>query len=308
MLKRIAFAALLLLVTGTARAQQLPAFSHYMYNLQVINPAFTGIRQVPCFSVLHRSQWVGMPGAPITQSVLAETLLGDNIGAGLSIMNDVAGPARTTAISLDLSYSIKVDRFRKLAFGVKVGGTRNQASLSELAVFDGEDEYFQANLADKFTPNAGAGVVYFDKWYYIGLGVPYLLETAYEGEQPLSYGGLGRLGRHYYVHAGSALENSKGVVFKPTAYLKLTGNTWQLDLTWITEYRTGVYWGGGIRTSEGIRALGGFRFNRRLQVGYAYDFAISNQLPLNHLGSHELMLQYKIMTKLDEFALKPRKI
>ena len=38
MLKRIAFAALLLLVTGTARAQQLPAFSHYMYNLQVINP------------------------------------------------------------------------------------------------------------------------------------------------------------------------------------------------------------------------------------------------------------------------------
>lgn len=61
-------------------------------------------------------------------------------------------------------------------------------------------------------------------------------------------------------------------------------------------------------TGDGIRALGGYRFNRRFQVGYAFDFSISNQLPLGHLGSHELMLQYKIMTKLDEFALKPKKI
>lgn len=301
-------ASLLCTLAGKVRAQQLPAYSNYSYNLQVINPAFTGIRQVPAFSILHRSQWVGLPGAPVTQSVLAETVIGTGVGAGLTVMSDVAGPARTSSFSLDMSYSFRISRYRRLSFGAKIGGTKTVANLTELNLFDAEDQVFQSNLSSGFSPNAGAGFLFMDQWYYIGIGVPYLLETAFRSEQPLSYTSLGRLGRHYYIHVGSALENRRGVVFKPTAFVKVTHNTWQLDLTMVSEFPGGVWCGGGIRTSDGIRALGGYMFNRRFRVGYAYDFSISNQLPLNHLGSHELMLQYKIITKLDEFALKPKKI
>jgi hypothetical protein len=111
-----------------------------------------------------------------------------------------------------------------------------------------------------------------------------------------------------YVHAGAALETSNGVVFKPSAYVKMTAGTFQVDLTWITEWRNGIWAGGGVRSGDGVRAIGGFKFNRRFLVGYAFDFSISNQMALRHYGSHELMLQYKIMTRLDEFALKPKKI
>ena len=308
MLKRSTYILAFSLLASSVWGQQLPAFSHYMNNLQVINPAFTGIRQVPTFSMNHRSQWVGLPGAPITQSFLAETTIGQSVGIGFTVMNDLAGPARTTAVSLDMSYSFKIDRFKKLSFGAKVGGTKTRADLSDLSVFDQADQKFMADMADNFAPNAGAGAVYFDKWYYIGIGIPYLFEPEFRGLEPANQGSLGRLGRHFYLHVGTALENKKGVVIKPTAFLKMTANAWQLDLTCVAELRGGLWAGGGIRTSDGIRALGGYRFNRRFQVGYAFDFSISNQLPLNHFGSHELMLQYKIMTKLDEFALKPKKI
>ena len=61
---------LLILFTGflnRATAQQDPQYTHYMYNLSVVNPAYaTATPEVLNLGGLYRTQWVGAVGAPKT--------------------------------------------------------------------------------------------------------------------------------------------------------------------------------------------------------------------------------------------------
>ncbi|RYF67477.1 MAG: type IX secretion system membrane protein PorP/SprF, partial [Cytophagaceae bacterium] len=61
-------AAFLLMLSFKANAQQDPGFTQYMYNPLVINPGYTGSTGTLEAVLLHRSQWVGIEGAPETQS------------------------------------------------------------------------------------------------------------------------------------------------------------------------------------------------------------------------------------------------
>ena len=45
-------------------AQQDAQFTQYMYNTINVNPAYAGSRGAMSIFALHRSQWVGLDGAP----------------------------------------------------------------------------------------------------------------------------------------------------------------------------------------------------------------------------------------------------
>lgn len=49
-------------------AQQDAQYTQYMYNTMSVNPAYAGSRGVLSITALHRSQWVGLEGAPSTQT------------------------------------------------------------------------------------------------------------------------------------------------------------------------------------------------------------------------------------------------
>ncbi|MEE9349770.1 MAG: type IX secretion system membrane protein PorP/SprF, partial [Flavobacteriaceae bacterium] len=52
----------LILITSTSFAQQDPQYTHYMYNMNVVNPAYAGSRETLSIGVLGRTQWVGIDG------------------------------------------------------------------------------------------------------------------------------------------------------------------------------------------------------------------------------------------------------
>ncbi len=55
---------LILLGSFSASAQQDPQYTQYMYNTEVVNPAYAGSRDALSFGLLYRTQWVGLDGAP----------------------------------------------------------------------------------------------------------------------------------------------------------------------------------------------------------------------------------------------------
>ena len=73
------FGFLLILALGTTSlsAQQDPQYTQYMYNTVAINPAYAGNRGVTSIVGLHRSQWVGLDGAPRTQSLSIHSPIGE---------------------------------------------------------------------------------------------------------------------------------------------------------------------------------------------------------------------------------------
>ena len=92
-------------MSGTAAlAQQDALYTHYMYNTLAVNPGYAGSRDALTLTALGRFQWVGFKGAPMTQTFTAHTpIRGKNIGLGLSMVNDKAGPVNNTSVYVDFA-------------------------------------------------------------------------------------------------------------------------------------------------------------------------------------------------------------
>ena len=104
-------------------AQQDAQYTQYMYNTININPAYAGSRGVMSFFGLHRTQWVGLDGAPVTNAFSMNTPIEfTNLGLGLSFVNDRIGPTSENTISADVSYSVQTSENYKLSIGVKATG------------------------------------------------------------------------------------------------------------------------------------------------------------------------------------------
>ena len=102
-------------------AQQEPQYTQYMLNTQVINPAIVGSRGVATVGLLHRSQWLGLDGAPNTQTIHFNAPLSERLGFGISAVNDEigSGTSKETFFDASFSYSIPVSNSVKLSFGLQ---------------------------------------------------------------------------------------------------------------------------------------------------------------------------------------------
>ncbi|HMR17309.1 MAG TPA: type IX secretion system membrane protein PorP/SprF [Mariniflexile sp.] len=272
-------------------AQQLPQFTQYMYNTISINPAYAGSREALSIVGLHRSQWVGFRGGPITQTLSIHTpLRNDRIGLGLSFIEDDLGPENFTYLYGDFSYSIPTGKTGKLAFGIKGGFTQYSLDpdFREAESFD-PSIY---GIEDRWTPNIGLGVYYSTNRVYFGLSTPRVLNTDKNTEE--GFEALDRLS--YYFTGGVVVDLSNSFKFKPAFLVKATnGAPVSYDLTANFLYNEKFWIGGSYRINEKTAAIGGiadFQVSRQLRVGYAYEKPIS-EIARYTTGTHEILLMYE---------------
>ncbi len=86
---------LVVLFTEILYAQQDAQYTQYMYNTVSVNPAYAGSRGHMSMAVLYRSQWVGLDGAPKTQTFNMHTPLGYRGTRASSSRARYASDART---------------------------------------------------------------------------------------------------------------------------------------------------------------------------------------------------------------------
>ena len=110
---KVVLIGLLGLSFQTLFAQQDPQFTQYMFNTLGVNAAYAGSRGHASATGLIRSQWVGLDGAPRTQTFSIESPVSERVGLGLSIVNDELGPSQETYLDLNFSYSIPTSDRRK---------------------------------------------------------------------------------------------------------------------------------------------------------------------------------------------------
>src|SRR5690606_18224679 len=110
-MRKIYLAAILAFVgLLDASAQQDPHYTQYMYNMNVINPAYAGSKENLAFGLLYRAQWVEIEDAPTTATFSGHSPVGKNVGLGLSVINDRIGPVEETNAYADFSYTLNLDR------------------------------------------------------------------------------------------------------------------------------------------------------------------------------------------------------
>lgn len=290
--------AVLLLSVPAAFSQQLPQFTQYMFNTISINPAYAGSRETLSIVGLHRSQWVGLEGGPETQTLSAHApMRNENMGLGISFINDKLGYENFAYLYADYSYTIKTSEKTKLAFGIKGGFT--QYTLDEVLLNDPSvvnDPFFN-DVSNRWSPNVGAGLYLHSQMWYVGLSAPRLLNTDYNKGRngTLDYVALERTS--YYLTGGYVFNLSETTKLKPSVLLKATnGAPLSFDVSANFLFNDTFWIGGGYRVNQNAAAIGGiadFQVSKQLRIGYAYEYPISDLRPYTS-GTHEVLLMFEV--------------
>ena len=287
---------------GVAIAQQDAQYTQYMYNTQVVNPAYAGSRGVFSIAALYRSQWSGIDGAPTTQTLTVNSPVSSRVGLGLSVVNDEIGNGanQNTYFDVDFSYTIPVSETSKLSFGVKAGGHLLDVNLVKLRNYNpGLLVAQDTGIEKKFSPNFGAGIYYHSTTYYVGISIPNFLETQHfrttEGSSSYLIGSK----MAYYLISGLVLDINYHFKFKPTLLLKATGGApIQADVSANFLYNNKFSFGLAYRWDAAVSALIGFQASDRIMVGMAYDREITELGGLrSNNGSYEFFIRYELKSR-----------
>ncbi|MGH2664923.1 PorP/SprF family type IX secretion system membrane protein [Flavobacterium sp.] len=281
------------LISAFASAQQEAQYTQYMYNTSNINPGYAGSRGALSALIMHRNQWVGLEGAPVTNTLTIHSPLGDNsnFGLGFSVVNDKLGPSDENVVSIDLSYTIPTSENFKLAFGVKGSADFFNVDFNKLKIFNPSDNLNRQNIDNRFTPNIGAGVFWYSNKTYVGLSIPYMLENSYY-DNDIQYVASDRM--HFHAIAGHVFDLSDNLQFKPAVLTKIVkGAPLQVDVSANFWFFEKFSIGAAYRWSAAVSGMAGFQISDSWLIGYAYDKDTSRLGNFNS-GSHEVFLRYEL--------------
>ncbi len=313
-----------------AFGQQDAMFTKYMFNSLIYNPAYAGAKDHLAVGLLHRTQWWGIDGAPSTQTFTIHTpLRNERVGVGLSAYSDVIGPTHSVGGNLSYAYRIPIGR-GKLSIGLQGGVTSWRADFTKLLLDDGTDSAFNDDPTPSFwLPNFGAGLYYYTKRFYVGLGVPNLVEfdLRKNAENVPIYA---RSYRHYFATVGAAFPlNGDALIFKPSIFVKNVGllsdlnkdaayqnigapTEFDIDLSllffqafWIgASFRSAIEAFNNTSSFDSVDIWASYYMMNGLRIGAAYDYTLTKLQP-EAQGSFEIMLGYEFNYRTKK-AVTPR--
>jgi len=280
-------------------AQQSPQFTHYMYNMNVINPAYAGSKEFLSIGVLGRSQWEGVDGAPQTFTMGIHAPIMKNVGMGFSVISDKVGPVEETNVYADFSYTLQISDYSKLAFGLKGGATFQNIGLLSLTQVNPNDPLFSENV-NKVYPNFGVGAFYHTDKMYMGLSMPNILKSRHFEK------GGGKISSaseemNVFFTGGYVFGLSDYVKFKPSFMTKLARNApMSIDVSANFLFNEKVELGVSYRLNDSVGGLINIKISNNMRIGYSYDYTTSDMSDFG-TGSHEVFLLYDFVFLKDSF-------
>lgn len=292
---------LIVMSVYTSFAQQDPQFTNYMYNTMSVNSAYAGSRGHLTIFGLHRSQWVGLDGAPQSQSFSIDSPVGKNVGLGLSLVTDRLGPSDETYLDGNFSYTINLSNSRRLSFGAKLGGRLLNIDWSRGST-QNPDAVFQQNVNNKFLPTIGAGIYLHSDKSYLGLSVPNFLTNEHYDEVQES---LAAERLHFFLIGGTVMDISESTKFKPAFFVKhVVGAPLIFDVSANFMFNDNLRLGVAYRWDDSVSGLIGLQLTPKILVGYSYDYTTTDLQQFNN-GTHEIMIRFELISK-DRKLKSPR--
>ncbi len=278
---------------GELQAQQDPHYTQYMYNMNVINPAYAGSKENLSFGLLYRKQWVELEDAPTTFTFSGHSPAGKNVGLGLSLISDQIGPVTEQNVYGDISYTLNLGGEHKLAMGLKAGATFHKVGLfSDIygTLPDLDDDAFKEDTSNAYL-NLGTGLFYYTDKYYLAFSVPNMIKSVHFDFDGKKYG---TEVSHYFLTGGYVFDLNPSLKFKPFFMLKSAFNvTPSLDLSTNFLIQEKFELGATYRLQDSFGLMANYAINPNLRIGYAYDHVVSD-LNITTPSSHEIIMLFDL--------------
>ncbi|HLU87144.1 MAG TPA: type IX secretion system membrane protein PorP/SprF [Taishania sp.] len=283
-------------------SQQEAQFTQYMDNMLYYNPAYAGSRDMMNIAALHRQQWAGFKGAPMSTTFALHTPLRyDNVGVGLSLLNDNVGPTNSTWINADVSYSLRFKKHKgRLSFGIKGGINLLNGDLVSLVKQDENDQFLNVRFKNDVQPNIGGGIYYHSDQWFIGVAVPKIIDNLKNAGDFTNVEYIAQ--RHYYLTVGGYIKANRMLKIRPSAMLKITERApLALDMSLAFIFYDKVWLGGNYRLMESGGLILQYQISNQFKIGYAFEMSTTKLRAFN-AGTHEILLSYDLLFKSKSLA------
>jgi type IX secretion system PorP/SprF family membrane protein len=295
-------------------AQQDQQFTQFYFNRLNYNPAYAGYNGDYSVLVAHRSQWMGLEGAPTTQVLSFDAAVANKrVGLGASIVrNNISIEDR---IDLNTSYSYRlVMGGGTLSIGISANirnysmdfGDNRLVSTQDLDL----DDAVSGVMESKWLPNFGAGIYFESERIFLGASAPRLLENNIDFDQDFLI--ESRQIRHVYVMAGLAFDIGN-LTIQPMGLLKMVKNApfdadASLLFTYKDNYTLGATYrlGGNLDSSgESLDMLAAIKVAESWLFGISYDLTLSD-IKRYQNGTLEFLIRFTKKGQNDPDILNPR--
>jgi len=250
----------------------------------------------------HRSQWLGMDGAPQTQVLsLHSPILQRKVGIGLQIANDVIGPRQVTSLNTSYAYHIAL-KTAKIGFGLRAGAYNFVYNWNKLNYREKQDAVIGNGKENKLAINFDFGIYYKSRINYAGLEIAHLNQASI-----YTYDTTITNSAHFYpslsLFYGHAFEFSDKLVLKTSILARAVNSNYYIDANASVLFNQIIWFGISYKTVGIISAITKINASKKLNIGYSYDYPLAKRF-LNK-GSHELFLTYHF-TVYKERGISPR--
>lgn len=308
---------MLLCVTGTSKlqAQQDAEYSMYMFNGLYLNPAYAGAKEAPTLMAIYRHQWSGLEGAPRSFNVSAHSPFKRNQYAlGGTLHYDQLGAEKKYKADIDFAFRINVkNEDNKISFGIRTSllyyTVRPENYQPDYGL--GSDNVLDQNY-NLLIPNFGFGVYASGKRYYVGVGLPHLINLSLRNKANIVLNDEdAKQFKHVFATAGVVIGKEYGKVkVKPSILYKWSQNApmdfdFNLSFLFVDRFWLGASFRTGgdrdNRRGDSIIGIAKFKVTQGLEIGYAYDHTLSKLGDFNN-GTHEVMIGYEFGGRGKQFV------
>jgi type IX secretion system PorP/SprF family membrane protein len=298
-MKKFIFIHLWLLIAASAFGQRDALYYQYLYNYQVLNPAFTGVMEKPVFTLTDRHQWVGIPGAPNTITLSGQGLLpNEKVGIGGYIYTDRLGPTIDFGIMTTYAYILELNE-GKLSLGLQFGFKQTRIDWDKLYMENMNDYYLIVRPDPVIMPDANLGFYYYTPNFFIGLSTKHLFDKYFSSWQNNKEYASFIFSKNAFLYTGGFIKfNRSKMVLKPSVLIKYWDpNEWGVDISACLKINNLIWVGASYRSNtRSVVLLTELRVSSKLKIGYTFDSYLGDIGNYN-VGSHEIKLSWDKQTK-----------
>ena len=287
-MKRLITSFLIIGLPILSQAQFDPYYKLYQFNQMMINPAYTGIYNRFTASFTSSMQWVGLEGAPVTNTLTVQSAIKrGQMGVGAMLINDKIGINNNNEAIVCGSYNLDLGE-AKLGMGLQ-GGVVNYGYDPSLLELDHQDDpRLQGAFVNVTEPNFGAGLMLMNVNYFVGLSVPRILDVVEKD------GGIvvTKYKKHFYLSGGYHFDTFASGSYKFTTLIRFVEDSDpSIDLS-ASSNVDGLIWFG--LSARDLRHFGVFTFfnmGDRYRLGYAFELP-TNSIVRDSYGTHQISLAF----------------
>jgi len=288
------------LISEMAVGQQFPMTNHYLINPYSLSPATAGSRDKGAFFFNYRKDWLNFgTSSPETIRFNTHFHIGNNMYLGAEAFMDKVDIFQRFKGSLSYTYRLQMAEEQYLHFGLWGSVYQNTINVNNINGNPNDPLYYKLDQLSKMTYNAGFGLVYYNRAFEVGLGMPTLLRTkdaySYEVNDQLF-----DFEQEFQFHIANTFTLSPTLQLMPYAVIRRTSNQptiIDVSASFIFGER---FWISGLYRNSQVVAVGvgGELFNS-MNLHYTYEVGVGG-IHTKGGGSHEITLGFRFGHQKDD--------